>query len=77
MTVNELLEGGVLLRSVAEVIEITDPDEENPYGTLRIIWNGEPQDLKGHADWDWADRQIVSIWPIQDERYPLLQIEVA
>ena len=77
MTINELLAQGVLLRSVAEVITITDPDDENPYGTLRVIWSGEPQDLKEHTDWKWADREILSIWPIQDTRYPLLQIEVA
>ena len=78
MTVNEILAGGVTLRSVAEVIHIAEPDEEHPYGHEQSIWKPyEPQDLKGHVDWDWAGRDIVSIWPIQDTRYPLLQIEVA
>jgi len=77
MTINELLEQGVTLRSVAEVIHITDPDEEHPYGRIQRIWEGTPFDMMGRSDWKWADREIRSIWPIQDTRYPLLQIEVA
>ena len=77
MTVNELLEGGVILRSVYEVIRISDPDAAHPYGDEKLIWRASvPRDFEKPTAWKWADREIVSIWPIHDERYPLLQIEV-
>ena len=77
MTINEILADGVILSCVAEVIHIAEPDDRHPYGHEQNLWRPhEPQDLKGHMEGAWADREIVSIWPIQDTRYPLLQIEV-
>ena len=77
MTINELIGQGVMLRCVTEVIEITEPNDSHPYGQEIILWKPpQPQDLNKPLEWDWAQREIVSIWPIHDTHYPLLQIEV-
>lgn len=77
MKINELLERGVTLYSVAEVVQVTEPDGENPYGREISLWKPPcPQDLHAPVEHDWGNRELAKIWPIHENRYPTLQLEV-
>lgn len=77
MTLNEMLEGGVVFRSVFEVYRVEEPDADNPYGKDVKLWTPPaPEDLTMPVDRDWADRDVASVWPMHDVGYPMLQIEV-
>ncbi|RVU97040.1 hypothetical protein EII22_08895 [Coriobacteriales bacterium OH1046] len=80
MTINELLEHGIILQGIGRVSRIGDPDDDNPYGTEQALLEaGESLlDLHGPVDRAWADREIRYMYPLpwRPGPYPMICIEV-
>ena len=76
-SINDLLEAGIVFWGVHEVV-VVDGNGDNPYGNDHVLFQADDaEDFAGSLGWDWADREITHIYPIQsDTQYPWMRIEV-
>ena len=76
-SINDLLADGIVFWGVHEVV-VVDDSGPNPYGNDHVLFQAsETENFEGMLGWDWADREITHIYPINsDTQYPWMRIEV-